>query len=420
MSEHIDDSFAPVAEVGARLREGRLSPVTLAEHCLERIETLNPALDAFITVTADLALEQARTAEREIRDGRWRGPLHGIPAAVKDFYDTAGIRTTAGSEHFANRVPSRDAEMVTKLREAGAVLVGKTNMHKLGMGTTSLDSHFGPVVNPWSANHVAGGSSGGSAAAVAAGLCFATVDTDAIGSGRLPAAICGVTCFKPTFGLLSTAGILAGEPVDPVILLLSHPCVTARGAEDVALAFEALTSAAQGSAISGSGAAPPSRRVGVVTNFAGDDEVKVAFEAVVASLVEMGIEMRRVRAPFEATSFDAGAIERDRPGINAALFGEVDAIVLPTLTAPAPTVQDARARGHMAVASDNTYFCNHYGLPAITVPSGVAKNGLPLGVQFVGPQGGDAQVLALAHAYQRATGWRFLPPQATATGASTG
>jgi aspartyl-tRNA(Asn)/glutamyl-tRNA(Gln) amidotransferase subunit A len=240
MTEHTDLAFLSLAEIGARIRDRRISPVSLVEHCLSRIQRLNPMLNAFITVTADLAKEQAESAASEISTGRWRGPLHGVPVAVKDFYDTAGIRTTAGFERFRERVPQHDAVLVSALREAGAVLVGKTNMHKLGMGTTSLDSAFGPVVNPWSAKHVAGGSSGGSAVAVAAGLCYATVDTDAIGSGRIPAAICGVTCHKPTFGLLSPVGILAGEPVEPAIQKLSHPCVTARSTEDVWLAFQAI------------------------------------------------------------------------------------------------------------------------------------------------------------------------------------
>jgi aspartyl-tRNA(Asn)/glutamyl-tRNA(Gln) amidotransferase subunit A len=202
MAEHTDVAFQAISELSARVREGQVSPVSLTERCLRRIRTLNPRLNAFITVTADLARDQARRTASEISSGRWRGPLHGVPVAVKDFYDTAGIRTTAGFEHFRGRVPTHDADLVYALREAGAVLVGKTNMHKLGMGTTSLDSHSGPVVNPWSSSHVAGGSSGGSAVAVSAGLCYATVDTDAIGSGRLPAAVCGVTCHKPTFGLL--------------------------------------------------------------------------------------------------------------------------------------------------------------------------------------------------------------------------
>src|SRR5215218_9785996 len=334
MSEHIDLSFAPIAFVSARMRDGRLASIELVEHCLRRISALNRSLNAFITVTAELARKQARTADSEMRAGHWRGPLHGVPVAVKDFYDTAGIRTTAAFDHFANRVPSQDAVMVAKLRDAGAVLVGKTNMHKLGMGTTSLDSHFGPVVNPRSVLHVAGGSSGGSAAAVAAGLCFATIDTDAVGSGRLPAAICGVTCHKPTFGRLSAAGILAGETTDPAILVLSHPCVTARGVEDVALAFELLTDASTrdaASAVHRLHAPLPVRRLGVVTNFAASADTTPPFEEVMARVASMEIETREIRVPFEAASFDVSGIERDRAGINASLFGDVDAIVLPTL-----------------------------------------------------------------------------------------
>jgi aspartyl-tRNA(Asn)/glutamyl-tRNA(Gln) amidotransferase subunit A len=249
---------------------------------------------------------------------------------------------------------------------------------------------------------------------VAAGLCFATIDTDAVGSGRLPAAICGVTCHKPTFGLLSTAGILAGEQTDHAILVLSHPCVTARSVQDVTLAFEALTDASTGDATSAlhtSQDALPVRRVGVVTNFAATADAEAAFETVMTRVATMDLETREMRVPFEAASFDVSGIERDRAAINASLFGDVDAIMLPTLTAPTPTVDDARAHGEMAVSADNTFFCNYYGLPAISVPGGVDKNGLPFGVQFVGPQGGDGRVLALAHAYQRGTGWRYAPPQ---------
>lgn len=398
-----DLDFAPITDLGARMRRGELSPVALAEHCLARIDALQPRLNAFITVTAELARDQARRAESELRAGHWRGPLHGIPVAVKDFYDTAGIRTTAGAEQFAQRVPTHDAVMVEKLREVGAVLVGKTNMHALGMGTTSLESNFGPVVNPWSARHVAGGSSGGSAAAIAAGLCYATVDTDAVGSGRLPAAICGVSCLKPTFGVLSGEGILAGEPTDPAILMLSHPSIMARSVEDVTLAFEALTGArAQDTS--------PVGRVGVVTNFAATAETKTVFESIVPKVASMGVEMRETRVPFEAAKFDVRGIERDRAAIEATLFADVDVLLLPTLSAPTPTVDDARARGAQAVAPANTFFCNYFGLPAISLPGGVDHDGLPFGVQLVGPKGGDARLLAFAHAYQRHVNWRYEPP----------
>jgi aspartyl-tRNA(Asn)/glutamyl-tRNA(Gln) amidotransferase subunit A len=398
-------TFAPIADVAARLHAGALSPVALAEHSLGRILSLGPALRAFITVTVDLAHTQARAAERELGAGRWRGPLHGVPVAVKDFYDTAGIRTTAGAEELTDRVPARDAALVVALRNAGAVLVGKTNMHRLGMGTTSLESLAGPVVNPWDARHVAGGSSGGSAAAVAAGLCFATVDTDAVGSGRLPAAICGVTCLKPTYGALSTEGILAGEPdPGPAIRWLSHPCVTARSAADATLAFEALAGAPAREP-------PPVRRLGVARDVVADDDLRARGDAAVARIAEaLGVETRAVRVPFEVASFDVREIERDRAAADATLFAEVDAIALPTLSAPTPTVAAARAAGAQAVAPDLTLLWNYLGLPAITVPGGVDARGLPFGVQLVGARGADHRLLALARRAQEATGWRYAPP----------
>ena len=404
MSGDPDLAYEPIAEVGERLRRGQLSPVALVERCIERIEALNPALRAFITVTTDLAHEQARAAQRELQAGRWRGPLHGIPVAVKDFYDTAGVRTTAAFEPFRDRVPARDAAMVVRLREAGAVLLGKTNMHKLGMGTTSLDSAFGAVVNPWSAEHVAGGSSGGSAVALAAGLCFATIDTDAIGSGRLPAAICGVTCHKPTFGLLSGEGILAGEKADPVILALSHPSVMARLAEDARLALAGLT----GETLDDR----PITRLGLASNFSATAELRAAFAEATRPFAELGLATRPVRIPFQRASFDTSAIERHRAEIDAELFAEVDALALPTLAAPTPTVKEARARGDNAVAPDNTFFCNYFGLPALTLPCGSDERGLPVGLQLVGPHGADGRILRLAEAYQTAIRWHFRPPPA--------
>src|SRR5262249_4022220 len=181
------------------------------------------------TVAAETARAEARAAESELKAGRWRGPLHGVPVAVKDFYDTAGIKTTAAFERFANRVPTEDADVIRRLKDAGAIMIGKTNMDMLGMATTGLTSFYGPVKNPWNADYIAGGSSSGSAVAVASGMCYATVDTDAIGSCRLPAACCGVVGFKGTYGLISSQGILAGEaPPDELIIWFSHPGVTTR------------------------------------------------------------------------------------------------------------------------------------------------------------------------------------------------
>src|SRR5262245_15988248 len=211
MADSMKNDYTNLHVLSELIRKQTVSPVEIVTTCLRRIEALNPTLNAFITVLNDQAQAQARHAEAEIKAGQWRGPLHGIPIGLKDFYDTASVKTTAAFEHFRNRIPQQDAKAVARLKEAGAILIGKTNMHTLGMGTTGLESYFGPVKNPWNSAYIPGGSSSGSAAAVASGLCFATLDTDAIGSCRLPAACCGVVGFKGSYGAIDMTGILAGE-----------------------------------------------------------------------------------------------------------------------------------------------------------------------------------------------------------------
>src|SRR5262245_37037415 len=221
-------------DAAEQLRGRKISPVELTNACLARIERLNPVLNAFITVTADQALADARAAETEIARGRRRGPLHGIPIALKDLFDTAGVRTTAGSAVFANRVPSEDAEVVRRLKQAGAVFVGKLNMHEFAYGDTSAQSHFGPVRNPWDRQRISGGSSGGSAAAVAARLCYGALGSDTGGSIRQPSAYCGIVGLKPTYGLVSTAGVV------PLSWSLDHVGPMCRTVADTSLLLQAI------------------------------------------------------------------------------------------------------------------------------------------------------------------------------------
>src|SRR3984893_6294731 len=229
-----------IAETAERVRRREILPVELARECLERIDRLNPTLNAFITVTAESALAEAQEAEREIQSGNWRGRLHGIPIGLKDIIDTAGVKTTAARAVFRDRVPSEDADVVKKLKAAGAVLIGKQNLHEFAYGGSSLISHFGPVRNPVNPEFIAGGSSGGSAAAVASGMCYAAIGTDTAGSIREPAAICGVVGLKPSYGLVSTHGII------PLSFSLDHAGPITRSVEDAAIVLDAIAGTSGG------------------------------------------------------------------------------------------------------------------------------------------------------------------------------
>jgi aspartyl-tRNA(Asn)/glutamyl-tRNA(Gln) amidotransferase subunit A len=406
-------AYTSIGHLSQAIRQQMISPVEVVQACLKRIETLNPRLNAFIMVLQDEALEQARIAETEILAGRWRGPLHGIPVGIKDMFDTAGIRTTAGFEHFQHRIPSKDAVAVSTLKDAGAIIIGKMNMHTLAMGTTSAQSYFGAVHNPWNLEYIAGGSSGGSAAAIAAGLCYATLDTDAIGSCRLPAACCGVTGFKGTFGLVNNAGILEGEPVDEPILWLSHAALTTRSAEDAAMVLSVLAEPGLDSDLpledrSSAGGSSP-QRVGVVSNFVVEQDIRAAFDTALEPLRHLNV-LTEIIAPLETPGFDVQDIQADRQAIAATLFEQVELLLLPTTTAMTPSL-DAVRENPMAVSAQNTLFANYYGLPAISVPCGFDRHGLPIGLQIVGRPGGDQAVLRLARQYQQQTTWSERHPQ---------
>jgi aspartyl-tRNA(Asn)/glutamyl-tRNA(Gln) amidotransferase subunit A len=392
--------YDSIAQVSRRIRDQDVSPVEVVEACLGRIETLNPKLNAFITMAPD-ARDRARAAEAEIKAGKWLGPLHGIPVAVKDFYDTAGVRTTGGLEQFKDRVPSADAEVVRRLKRAGAVIVGKTNMDTLGQATTGLTSCFGPVHNPWNAAYVSGGSSAGSACAVAAGLCFATVDTDAVGSVRLPAACCGVVGFKGSYGLISVRGILGDEPVDDFIRWMAHAGVTTRSALDAALMLNALAEPEGQEFASAMASADRNVRVGIGSNLTAHTEVRQAFDRAVSLLANAGYEVSDTTVPFgDSRQSSMVNVERDRAGIAAEAFAEVDVIVLPTLEATVPSVEESAKNKEQGVPAGFTAFANYYGLPAVSVPCGFDSHGLPIGLQIVGRPGEERTVLAVAHRYE--------------------
>lgn len=412
-------TYLSIDELSRLIKEKKVSPTEIVKECLKRIERINPTLNAFITVTAEQALQQAEEAEAEIKNGNWKGNLHGIPVAVKDMFDTAGIKTTAAFEHFKDRVPEKDAEVVIKLKEAGAIIIGKTNMHQLAMGTTSVVSYFGSVHNPWQTDYIAGGSSGGSAAALAAGLCYATVDTDAIGSCRLPASCCGVIGFKPTNGLISPKGILEGEQTDESIMKLASPAFMCRSAEDAAILLNILGDSSKFKSKDGATIKSTENiRIGIVKNFTVKDELRTGFSKAVEVFRASGFTVSELEVPFEKASFDVKNIEADRKTISETLFKDADILILPTTAETTPTIEEAEkrekstAKNEVAFSPNNTFFCNYFGLPAISVPCGFDKNGLPLGLQIVGRQWGEGKVLAVASSFQTLTEWHLQHPSA--------
>jgi aspartyl-tRNA(Asn)/glutamyl-tRNA(Gln) amidotransferase subunit A len=401
-------AFPRIADVAPRLRARDISAVEVVEACLARIEDMNGRLRAFITVLHEEAREQAKQADEDIKAGRYLGPLHGIPVGIKDFYDTANVRTTAAFEPFSHRVPKRDAEAVATLKDAGAIVIGKTNMHQLGSGTTGLESYFGAVRNPVNDAYIPGGSSSGSAAAVVTGMCYATLDTDAIGSCRLPASCCGAVGFKPTFGGISTKGILEGEKADETILRLSHAGITTRSADDTAIVFAALSDRLGGPSAGearrgaeGTEAAATDLRLGIADNFTADDEIVQAFENAVDVVRTIGSPLVRAHAPFDMPRFgDLRTIDEDRRTIGGRAFRDIDVLLLPTTATAVLTVESAKGKPQ-ALSAANTMFANYFGLPAISVPCGVDSRGLPVGLQIVGRPSGEATVLLAAGEFER-------------------
>jgi aspartyl-tRNA(Asn)/glutamyl-tRNA(Gln) amidotransferase subunit A len=446
-----------IQETSELLRTRRISPVELTKNCLARIEKLNPVLNAFITVTADSALAEAKKAEEEISRGAWRGPLHGIPIALKDIIDVAGVLTTAASNLFKDHVATQDADIVRDLKNAGAVLLGKQNLHEFAYGGSSMVSAYGPSRNPWDPEHIAGGSSGGSAASVAAGLCYAAIGTDTAGSIREPASLCGVVGLKATFGLVSTRGIFPlsqsydyAGPITPTVA-------------DAAIILQALVGDKDKNYVTALlRPLPRSLRLGILREFFFDDidpEVSSSFEDALRVLDSFGevheiklekIPVDRTLQAHESYSIHAESASRTpdlyQPetlrrilnGANtgpaeiaarqvelaqqrkdiAAIFNDVDFLITPTVPIPAPSVSKLQAdpeqlRPTELILLRNTRPFNVWGLPAISVPCGFTESGLPVGLQIAGPHYAEAAVLQLAYAYEQQTGWHKRKPPVT-------
>ena len=453
-----------IEEASRRIAARTLSPVDLTRAYLARIEALNPRVNAYITVLADQALTQARALEAELAAGRNRGPLHGIPIALKDNIDTAGILTSAASAVYAGRFPSDDAPVVTLLRDAGAIFLGKLNMHEFAYGGTCAVTHYGPVRNPWDLDYTPGGSSGGSAAAVAARMCAAALGTDTAASIRLPAAYCGVTGLKATHGLASIRGIV------PLSEMFDHVGPIARSVADCALVMNALAGfdpldpvsidvprSDMREAIGGDVAG---LRIGIPrTPFYTDLDPEIAAATEEALDVIRGLA--RSLADFDLPNVDAFAVlnaeiydyhaplvadparralykpqtlGRIMGGANVSsidyiqarrrmivarntvggLFADVDVLVLPTVMQMPITVEAALSTTRVATDAGlirNTLPFDVYGIPTISVPCGFTRAGLPIGLQIAGPRLGEARVLALAHAYEQATGWHRRAPE---------
>ena len=449
--------FLGAAELARRMARRELSPVALVEAHLERIVALDPKLNAFLRVTAARARDEARAAERELAAGRPRGPLHGVPLALKDLFETAGLATTAGSRILAGNVPARDAAAYARLREAGLVLLGKTSLHEFAFGTTTDNPHFGPARNPWDLARSPGGSSGGSGAALAAGLCAASLGTDTGGSIRIPAAACGVVGLKPTLGRVSRRGVV------PLSWSLDTVGPMARSVEDAALLMDAIAGPdAEDDACSPRPAESFGRELeagvgglalGVPREWFFDGVepgIAAAVEAALAALERAGARRVEVATPGMAEAHTAHhavlAVEaaafhgrwlRERPDdygddvrrglelgslvpavdyVNARRLQTVtrrtfaaalecaDVLVTPALPAAPLRVGEPMSR-EPAVAWNRllTPF-NLAGLPALSVPCGFDGAGLPVGLQVVGRPFAEASLLRVGRALERAVG----------------
>ena len=443
-----------------QIRGQKISPRELVEACYRQIERLNTTLNAFITV---IDPQEALKMQLPGKDHPSSNVLRGIPIAVKDLFDTAGIRTTIGSKFFAENIPAQDAFVVERLKQAGVVIMGKTNTHEIALGITGSNPHYGTAHNPWDTRRIPGGSSSGSAIAVATGMALAALGTDTGGSIRIPASLCGVVGFKPTFGRVSLRGVF------PLSWNLDHVGPLTKSVKDAALLLQVfavydpmdpasikmLTSDYSSHLVDDVKGRKVALGVGEFVE-AADTEALEAVREAARVLESIGCKVQEVDVSWlrEAalanklmTQSDGAAIHRDRLREHPEMFGDDirrrleagantpladyilarrtqteirkrfehffeshDFLLTPTTPIPAPTIE-----GHDAVeqAGRLTRFTapfNLAGLPALSLPCGFTKAGLPIGLQIIGRAWGDAKVLNAGYAYEQATEWHKRLP----------
>jgi aspartyl-tRNA(Asn)/glutamyl-tRNA(Gln) amidotransferase subunit A len=448
----------PMIEIAEKIRAKEISPVEVTQSSLVRLEEVEPTLTAFATTTPELALEQARIAEKEISDGHYRGPLHGIPLGVKDLYDTAGVPTTSSSAQRADYVPDTDSASVAKLYDAGMILIGKTYTHEFAYGATTPTTG-----NPWAPDRTPGGSSGGSAAAVASGVVHVALGSDTGGSIRIPAAVCGTVGLKPTFGRASRVGVTS------LSWSLDHVGPLSRNVVDSALVMGAMSGYDRADPatvdvpvpdmVTGIDAGVAGKKIGIPVNYYTEQvagEAAQAAETAAASLEALGAELVEVTIPMtehiiptqwaimmpEATAYhadylrnspekftdetrtllEAGAAVlatdyvnalRMRTLIQAAwqeMFSSVDVLLAPTVVAAATLRSDPFIRwGDGTIEGASPAYvrlsapANLTGLPSLSVPAAFTADGLPLGVQIIGKPFAEPEILQFGYALEQST-----------------
>ena len=461
--------YMGAGDLSKLVQSKEISPVEIIEAHLTRIDATEPVLNSFITLLADQARKSARQAEKDIQAGRYKGPLHGIPVALKDLYNTGGVRTTSGSRIFDTFIPTEDCTVAAKFHQAGAILLGKLNMHQFAYGPTGENPDYGHMHNPWNPDMVTGGSSGGSGSAAAAGQCTITTGSDTGGSIRIPAALCGIVGLKPTYGLVSRYGLSS------LSWSLDHPGPMTRTVEDTAITMNVIAGHDPKDVASAKVDIPDytsaltgdvkGLRIGIVKEYFEaplDPQVRKAVMDAISLLESMGADIKEVSYPMfnqsqaisstvlmaEATAYHRDLLEKDghqlyepvRQRLEAGLFisaaeylraqqarsifdqqgrrllDEVDLLAGPTEPVTAPEILASKVMAgeqEVGVVGALTQYTRPYninGFPAISVPCGFSDDGMPIGLQLAGRPFDELTVLRAAHAYEQANDWHTRRP----------